>query len=117
MIEKNSLVHLECWPLWAVYDKLISILSVIGHRVIFLDQGKGQDVCYYLGVIPHMIIISREITNIVGVCHSCITMDTWIFSITISPCYITGGVSFLLFLHLWYWGMGVVNQDVRVLVL
>ena len=36
---------------------------------------------------------------------------------TISPFYIAGGVSFLLVLHLWYWGMGVVHQDVRVLVL
>ena len=76
MIENTSLGHLECWPLWAVNDKLISISAVIGHRVIFLDQAKGQDVCYSLGVIPHRIRISREITNIVGVCHSCITMDT-----------------------------------------
>ena len=57
-------------------DKLISILAVIGHRMIFLDQAKGQDVCYYLGVILHMIRISQEITNLVGVCHSYVTMDT-----------------------------------------
>ena len=35
----------------------------------------------------------------------------------ISPFYIMGGVSFLLVLHLWYVGMGVVHQDVRVLIL
>ena len=76
MIENTSLGNLECWPLWAVNDKLISILAVIGHRVIFLDQAKGKDVCYSLGVIPHTIRISWEITNLVGVCHSCVTMDT-----------------------------------------
>ena len=32
---------------------------------------------------------------------------------TISPFYIAGGVSFLIVLHLWYWGMGVVHHDVR----
>ena len=63
MIEKTSLGHLECWLLLAVNDKLISISAVIGHRVIFLDQAKGQDVCYSLGFIPHKIIISREITK------------------------------------------------------
>ena len=61
-------------------DKLISILAAIGNRVIFLDQAKGQDVCYSFGVIPHRIIIFREITNLVGVCHSCVTMDTYILS-------------------------------------
>ena len=76
MIEKTSLGHLECWPLWAVNDKLISISAVIGHRVIFLDQAKRHDVCYSLGFIPHRIRISREITNIVGVCHSYVTMYT-----------------------------------------
>ena len=70
MIEKTSLGHLECWPLWDVNEKLISISAVIGHRVIFLDQAKGQDICYCLGVIPYRIRISREITNFVGVCHS-----------------------------------------------
>ena len=76
MIENTILGHLECWPLWAVNDKLISILAIIGHRVIFLDQAKRQDFCYSLGVIPHRIIISQEITNLVGVCRSCIIMDT-----------------------------------------
>ena len=70
MIRKTSLGHLEYWTLWAVNDKLIPISAVIGHRVIFLDQAKGQDVCYSLGVITHRIRISWEITNIVGVCHS-----------------------------------------------
>ena len=76
MVKQTSLGHLKCFPLWAVDDKLISISAVIGHRVIFLDQAKGHDVLYSLGVIPHKIIISRDITNIVGLCHSCVTMDT-----------------------------------------
>ena len=76
MIKQTSLGHLECWPMWAVNDKLIFVSTVIGHRVIFLYQTKVQYVCYSLGVIPHRIRISREITNIVGVCHSCVTMDT-----------------------------------------
>ena len=76
MVNQTSLGHLKCWPLWAVYDKLISISAVVGHRVIFLYQAKGQDVSYSLGVIPYRIIISGEVTNFVGVCHSCVTMDT-----------------------------------------
>ena len=69
MVKQTSLGHLEYWPLWAVDDKIISISAAIGHRVIFLEQDKGQDVCYSLGVIPHRIRISRDITNLVGVCH------------------------------------------------
>ena len=76
MVKHTSLVHLKFWPLWAVDDKLISILDVIGHRVIFLDQAKGQDVRYSLGVIPYRIRISREVANFVDVCHSCVTLDT-----------------------------------------
>ena len=56
-------------------DKLIYVLAVVVHRVVFLDQTKGQDVIYYLGVIPYRIGISGGITNFVGVCHSCVTMD------------------------------------------
>ena len=76
MVKNNTLGHLKFWPLWDVDDKIISISAVVGHRVIFLDQAKGQDVSYYLGVIPYRIRISREVTNFVGVCHSCVTMDT-----------------------------------------
>ena len=76
MVKQTSLVHLKCWPLWAVDDKLISILAVVGHRVIFMDQAMGKDVIYSLGIIPYMIIISREVTNFIGVCHSCVTMYT-----------------------------------------
>ena len=69
MVKQTSLGHLKCWLLWDVYDKLIPISAVVGHRVIFMDQAKGQDVCYSLGVIPHRIRVSRDITNLVGVCH------------------------------------------------
>ena len=44
-------------------EKLIAISAVVGHRVIFLDQSKGQDIRYSLGVIPYRIKISQEITN------------------------------------------------------
>ena len=75
MVKQASLGHLKCWMMWAVDEKLISILDVLGHKVIFLDQAEVQDVSYYLGVIPERIGISGEVTNFVGVCHSCVTMD------------------------------------------
>ena len=76
MVKQTSLDHPKCLPMWVVDDELITILAVIGHRVIFLDQAKGQDVSYSIGVIPYRIIISREVNNYVGVFHSCVTMDT-----------------------------------------
>ena len=81
MVKQTRLGHLKCWPLWAVDGKLISISAVIGHRVIFLNQAKGQDFHYSPGVIPHRIRIYGEVTNFVGVCHSCVTMYTYILSI------------------------------------
>ena len=81
LLKQTILGHLKCWPLWAVDDKLILILDVVGHRVIFLDQSKGQDISSYLGVIPYRIKISGEVTNFVGVCHSYVAMDTYILSI------------------------------------
>ena len=75
MVKQTSLGHLKYWPLWAVDEKIISISAVVGHRVIFMDQAKGHDVCYSLGVIPYSIIISWEVDNFFVVCHSCITMD------------------------------------------
>ena len=76
MVKHASLGNLECWPLWDVYDKLISILAVVCLRVIFLDQAKGQDVNYSLGVIPYRIGLSGEVANYFSVCHYCVTMDT-----------------------------------------
>ena len=70
MVKQTSIGHLKCWPLWDVDDKLISISAVVGHRAIFLDQAKGQDVRYSLGVVPYRIRISRVVNNFVGVCHS-----------------------------------------------
>ena len=46
-----------------------------------------------------------------------LTSDVLELSCTISLFYIAGVISFLLVLHLWYLGMGVVHHDVRVLVL
>ena len=59
MVKQTIFGHLKCWLLWAVDDKLISILAVVGNRMIFLDQAKGQDISYSLGVIPYRIRISR----------------------------------------------------------
>ena len=81
MVKHTSLCHLQCWPLWDVDDKLISVLVVVGHMLIFLDQAKVQDVSYSLGVIPYRIGISGEVTNCVGVCQSYVTMDTYILSV------------------------------------
>ena len=58
-VKYTSLGCLKCWPLWAVDDKPISILAVVGHRVIFLDQSKGQDVSYSLKSIKYRIRIPR----------------------------------------------------------
>ena len=76
MVKNTRLGHLKFLPLWAVFDKPISISAFVYHRVVFLDQTKGQNVRYPLGVIPYRIRISREVTNFVGVCQSCVTMDT-----------------------------------------
>ena len=35
-----------------------------------MDKAEGKDVSYSLGVIPDRIVISGEVTNFVGVCHS-----------------------------------------------
>ena len=43
MVKHTRLGHIKCWPMWAVDDKLVSVFSVVGHRVVFLDQAKGQD--------------------------------------------------------------------------
>ena len=70
MVKQTRLGNIKFWLLWDVDDKIISISAVVYHRVIFLDQVKGQDVRYSLGVIPHSIRISGEFTNFIDVCHS-----------------------------------------------
>ena len=62
-------------------DNLISISGVVGHRMIFMYQAKKQDVSYSLGVILDRIGISGDFANFVGVCCSCVTMDTYEFSV------------------------------------
>ena len=75
MVKQTSLSHLKCWTMWAVDEKLVSILAIVGHRVDFLGQAKGQNVRYSLGVIPYRIVISGDVANLIGVCHSCVTID------------------------------------------
>ena len=76
MVKQIILGHLKCWLIWDVYEELIYKSAVVGHRVISLDQDKGQDVRYSHGVISYRIRIYREITNPVSFCQSCVTMDT-----------------------------------------
>ena len=52
MVEQTSLGHIKFWPFWAVDEKLISILDVVGYKLVFLGQAEGQDVSYSVGVIP-----------------------------------------------------------------
>ena len=70
MIEQAILCHSECWTLWSLDEKLISILSIAGHHIILMDQNEEQGVVYSLGVILDRIRISEEVANFVGVCHS-----------------------------------------------
>ena len=44
-----------------MYYKLISILAVVGHKIIPLCLAEVQDVSYSLGVIPDRIGISGEV--------------------------------------------------------
>ena len=76
MVKQTILGHIKCLLLWDVDDKLITIVYVVGHKELFLEQAEGQDVRYSLGVIPYSIGISGEVTNFVGVFSSCVTLDT-----------------------------------------
>ena len=40
MIEQTSLGRIKFWTLWAVDGKLIFILAVLGHYIIFLYQAE-----------------------------------------------------------------------------
>ena len=42
MVKHTSIGHLKCWLLWAVDDKIISILAVIGHKVIFWTRTRDS---------------------------------------------------------------------------
>ena len=77
-----------------------------------------------IDILSHSEILSQDCKLLQDVIINCMEDSLyWLTSYVVeSPCtistfYIAGGVSFLLVLHLWYWGMGVVNQNVRVLVL
>ena len=61
--QHSSTGNLKCWLLWGVGEKLISILAVVGHKVIFLYQAEGEDVSYSLGVTPYWIGIFGNITH------------------------------------------------------
>ena len=81
------------------YARPIDILS---HSVILLQDWK----------VLHDVIINCMEDSLY-----LLISDVLELSSTTSLLYIAGGVSFLIVLNLWYWGIGVVNQYVRILVL
>ena len=75
-----------------------------------------------IDILSHYDILSKDWKVLQDVIIDCIKdFIYWLISdvlespCTISSFYIAGGVSFILFLNLWYWGMLVVHHDVRVL--
>ena len=50
MVKHTSIGHLKCWLLWAVDDKIISILAVIGHKVIFWTRPRDRMFTIHLGL-------------------------------------------------------------------
>ena len=50
MVKNTSLGHLKCWPLWAVDDKLVSILDVVCHRMIFWTRLRDRMLAIPLGL-------------------------------------------------------------------
>ena len=54
------------WMLVAVgYErKIIPILTVISHYIVFMHQSEWKDVGYPLWVIPERIWVSMEVTNV-----------------------------------------------------
>ena len=69
MLKQASLSHIKFFSLWAGYDKIISILAILGPKVVFLDQDEVQYVRYSLEVIPDRIVISGEVHNFIGLCN------------------------------------------------
>ena len=77
-----------------------------------------------IDVLSHSDILSQYWKVLQDVITNCMedslywmTSDVLELPYTIRTFYIAGGVSFLLVLNLWYGGMRVVHQDVRVLVI
>ena len=50
MVKQTSLGNIKCWPLWDVDAKLISILAVVGHRVIFWTSPRDRMLAIPLGL-------------------------------------------------------------------
>ena len=50
MVKYTSLGHLKCWPLWAVDDKIVSILAVVGHTVFLWTRPKDMMLAIPLGL-------------------------------------------------------------------
>ena len=50
MVKHTRIGYLKCWPLWAVDDKVIYILYVVGHRVIFWTRPRDRMLSIPLGL-------------------------------------------------------------------
>ena len=77
-----------------------------------------------IDTLSHSHILSQDWKVLQDFIINCIedsiyrmTSDVLESPCTDRPLYIAGGVSLLLVLQFWYWGIGVVNHDVRILVL
>ena len=77
-----------------------------------------------IDILSHSNILSQDwkvLHDVIIYCMEAslyrLTSDVMELPCMISLFYIACGVSFLLVLHLCYWGMGSVHQYVRVLVL
>ena len=49
-------------------NKIISVLHVVGHQMILMDQSNGLDVSYYCDFIPDRIGRYGEVANYFCVC-------------------------------------------------
>ena len=83
MIEDTSLCNIESRSLWDVDEKFIPISTIVCHQVVFMYQSEWYDVGYPVWIVPNRILISRKVTNIIGVCYNCIEIDMYIFPVRI----------------------------------
>ena len=50
MVKHTSLGNIKRWPLWDVDDKLIYILAVVDHKVIFWTRTRDRMLAIPLGL-------------------------------------------------------------------
>ena len=77
-----------------------------------------------IDILRHSDILLQDLKVLQDVIIECtedllyrLTSDVLELPRTTIPFYIAGGVSLLLVLHFWYWGMRLVHHNVCVLVI